>query len=96
MVEGDLVFPKNMTVDVDSVFQEPDVEIADHDAAEASGADEGGRGDGDVEVAGAEEDRDTKRAKKTRQSLPEVHVVTKEDVDNKTFALTDVVLPMPG
>lgn len=50
--------------------------------------------EGESEKAG--ESRDAKRPKKTPSRLPEVHIVTKDDVDKGAFGLTDVVLPMPG
>lgn len=80
------MFPKGVAVDIDSNLVEPSVEIL-------SGKN-GGVGSGGVEDTA--EGRETKRAKTAGAGLPEVHVVTAEDVENGTFKLTDVVLPMPG
>lgn len=80
------MFPKDVAVDIDSNLVEPVVEILSSK-------------DGGVGSGGADdtlEGRDAKRAKTAGSNLPEVHVVTAEDVENGTFQLTDVVLPMPG
>lgn len=95
VVEGDLVFPQDSAaVEADAVFAEPAGEI-DSAAAGALAAVDGGAaadtGDGE-----GEEDPEAKRAKKGKTSLPPVHVVTKKDVEEGKFRLTDVVLPMPG
>lgn len=108
-VVGDLVFPKDSPVDIDSTTAEPEPEAADgNDATNASAsasaddaeADAGaesaevnGEGEGGDEEA---EGRDAKRARKCRDALLDVHVVTQEDVDKGTFKITDVILPLPG
>lgn len=99
---GDLVFPRHSTVDIDSELFEPEVEIvADAEGSTEEGggglqADGGGDEEGGEGVEDADDSRDTKRARKCQKSLPEVHVVTSEDVDSGAFNITDVVLPMPG
>lgn len=91
VVEGDLVFPKDAAVDIDSTLREPEVKmVAPVQSSAGDGAD-GSGGDGE-EL----ESRDAKRAKIERARLPEVHVVTKKDVEEGSFRLTDVVLPMAG
>lgn len=87
VVEGDLVFPKDSAAVLDD-NDEPVLELV-NTASEAS-ADAKGE-DADV---GGEGEPEAKRAK--TGGVPAVHVVTKEDVEQGTFLLTDVVLPMPG
>lgn len=90
-VEGDLVFPRDSpaaVIEDDATLVDPAIGAAAVDAAE---------GDGDGEDEGGEgQQPEAKRAKTAGTSLPPVHVVTKEDVEEGTFRLTDVVLPMPG
>ncbi|CAN0520914.1 unnamed protein product, partial [Ectocarpus sp. 12 AP-2014] len=90
-VEGDLVFPRDSpaaAIEDDATLVDPAIGAAAVDAAEedGDGEDEGGEG----------QQPEAKRAKTAETSLPPVHVVTKEDVEEGTFRLTDVVLPMPG
>lgn len=95
-VEGDLVFPKNASASSpDAMLAEPEVLIdAQEEASPGVGED---RGAGEEAAAGDSlEKREVKRAKTVRAPLPEVHVVTKEDVESGVFRLSDVVLPMPG
>lgn len=104
VVVGDLVFPKHVTQDIDmeSTEIEPDLQLLDGVDSPAADADSGGvalEGEGDGEEGdeeAEEEGRDAKRSRKCRESLPEVHVVTEEDVEKETFDVTEVVLPMPG
>ncbi|CAM9851642.1 unnamed protein product [Ectocarpus sp. 6 AP-2014] len=90
-VEGDLVFPRDSpaaAIEDDATLVDPATGAAAVDAAErdGDGEDEGGEG----------QQPEAKRAKTAGSSLPPVHVVTKEDVEEGTFRVTDVVLPMPG
>lgn len=82
-------------------------ESADADAAPAIEAERGEEEEGEAEAEETEkadgadeteetESREAKRARKTREALPEVHVVTAQDIEQGTFGITDVVLPMPG
>ena len=97
-VEGDLVFPRNSASNTDVTLTDPGTDVLDSEAEEAAEDDEGGA-DEDEEAAEMSRDpeaREPKRPKRTPARLPDVHVVTKEDVEKGAFRLTDVVLPMPG
>ncbi|CAM9677210.1 unnamed protein product [Ectocarpus fasciculatus] len=95
-VEGDLVFPR----DSPAAAIEDDATLVDPAVVAAAAADsgEGAEGDGDGGDEGGEGQQPEAKRAKTAQasSLPPVHVVTKEDVEEGAFRLTDVVLPMPG
>lgn len=83
------MFPKDSAAVLDD-NDEPVVELANA-ASEASADVEGEDAD-----AGGEGEPQGKRAKTGGAPLPPVHAVTKEDVEQGTFQMTDVVLPMPG
>lgn len=88
------MFPKSSAVEVDSTLAEPvqtTLAAGETASTELVGEEDVGEGEGG-EGGGWQ----AKRAKTERAPLPEVHVVTKEDVESLTFKLTDVVLPMPG
>lgn len=72
-----------------------EAEGGEEQAEEAEEAEETENVDGADETEETES-REAKRARKTREALPEVHVVTAQDVEQGTFGITDVVLPMPG
>lgn len=91
VVEGDLVFPKDSAVSEESSVADPDADLLDAEGG-ALLSFEGEADEGEEAI----ESRDAKRPKKTPARLPEVHIVTKDDVDKGAFGLTDVVLPMPG
>lgn len=104
VVEGDLVFPKHVNVEeVESILVDPDVAMGAQDqllnsteaAGEGGEGNEGGEGD-EGDESDVANTREAKRARKTQEGLPEVHVVTQEDVKKGIFDITDVVLPMPG
>ena len=94
-VEGDLVFPKDSSANPDATLVEPEVQIlATGEALPGPGV--GGDGGEEAGVGDSAENREVKRAKTVRAPLPDVHVVTKEDVEQEAFRMSDVVLPMPG
>lgn len=86
--------------EVDSMLMESEAAISKHEDKPYSIPqdieNEQKEGAEEENVADIPESREAKRARKTREALPEVHVVTAEDVKQGTFELTDVVLPMPG
>ncbi len=88
-VEGDLVFPKDSAAAAAAAALGDDVALAESAAVE--GADEI-----EQEQEVAEEQPEAQPSKSDPAPLPSVHVVTKEDVEQGTFGLADVVLPMPG
>lgn len=90
-MEGDLVFPKDSATAVldDNNNNDDGDEPLTNPGEEDAGADAAGEGEGEGEP-------EAKRAKTFGAPVPPVHVVTKEDVEQGTFQLTDVVLPMPG
>ncbi|CAN0053154.1 unnamed protein product, partial [Laminaria digitata] len=94
-VEGDLVFPKDSSTNPDATLVEPEVHILNTQEA-SPGVGAGGGGGEEAGAGDSAENREVKRAKTVRAPLPDVHVVTKEDVEEGVFRLSDVVLPMPG